>query len=308
MRFSGSLALLALARLGLAAPLPGADVEDPTGAANDPTTYLLGALGLRAREEQHKRSALKRRDDTGLDAAGAGAGGGAGSGVVEESALLRARPISRRADAGVDAAGALSGDVDGAAVVRARKADDGEDYEDGEHDGEGHGHDEDEEYNGEEGDNGQDEYDNGEDEGGDSEGDYGEGEGKGETEQDGQGKGKGGKSKSKGKGKGKKTKFKGKGKSHDGESKCHVARHSPCLYPDAVDTLVNAYVRMLSKWNDTDAKYLADGFVDTSDSINILAGIPLGSPTFPTKQAFIDHQHTQVSPSAPSHLPIHPSC
>ena len=83
----------------------------------------------------------------------------------------------------------------------------------------------------------------------------------------------------------------GKGK---GKGKCNDTRHTTCLRPDDVNTLVDAYTRMLSKWNDADAKYLADSFVDRSDSINILAGIPLGSPTFPTKQAFIDHEHTQV--------------
>jgi hypothetical protein len=319
MRFSGPLVLLALARLGLAAPVAQSDVPNPLSG--------LGSLGLPIREEQHKASTFKRRNDVGVDAAG-----GTGTGVgVEESALLRARSINRRQDD--DEAGGGGGEllkkkrgasavnrrqdfqaagVDGdSAPVRARKADDGEDqegkrsdeddYEDGEHEGEGHGDDEDEEYNDEQGDNDQEEYDNAEDEEGQGQGEGDDDEGEGETEQDGQAKGKGGKSKSKSKGKGKKTKTKSKGKnkSHDGESKCHAARHAPCLYPGAVDTLVNAYVRMISKWNDTDAKYLADNFVDTSDSINILAGIPLGSPTFPTKQAFIDHQHTQVSPSPP---------
>jgi hypothetical protein len=76
-----------------------------------------------------------------------------------------------------------------------------------------------------------------------------------------------------------------------------------CLCQDDIDTLVDAYRRMLSRWDDTDAKYLADTFVDTSDSINILAGIPLGSPTFPSKEAFIDHQHVQVTSSPSSQLP-----
>ncbi|KAK3899273.1 hypothetical protein C8A05DRAFT_18268 [Staphylotrichum tortipilum] len=88
----------------------------------------------------------------------------------------------------------------------------------------------------------------------------------------------------------------GKGK---GKGKCNDTRHAPCLRPEDVNTLVDAYTRMLSKWNDEDAKYLADNFIDRSDSINILAGIPLGSPTFPTKEAFIDHEHTQ-----PDNLPL----
>ncbi len=112
------------------------------------------------------------------------------------------------------------------------------------------------------------------------------------------GKGKGEEPKAKGKGK-----PKGKGKSEGkGKAKCNDARHTPCLHSDDVDVLVDAYVRILSNWNDTDAKYLADSFRDTSDSINILAGISLGSATFPTKQAFIDHQHTQVRLNLPNIL------
>ncbi|KAK4223398.1 hypothetical protein QBC38DRAFT_487796 [Podospora fimiseda] len=72
-----------------------------------------------------------------------------------------------------------------------------------------------------------------------------------------------------------------------------------CLWPSDVKTLVDAYVRMLTKWNDADAVYLASDFVDNSDSINQLAGIPLGTPTFPSKEAFIEHQHVQ-----PDNLPI----
>ncbi|AEO64708.1 89baec30-7980-4b84-924c-cc1fdbf36485 [Thermothielavioides terrestris] len=89
-----------------------------------------------------------------------------------------------------------------------------------------------------------------------------------------------------------------RGGSDKGKSK---SRHTEtCLCQDDVDTLVDAYVRILSKWNETaDAKYLADDFADYSDSINILAGLPLGGPTFPTKQAFIDHENTQ-----PDNLPL----
>ncbi|KAK4168484.1 hypothetical protein QBC43DRAFT_376098 [Cladorrhinum sp. PSN259] len=72
-----------------------------------------------------------------------------------------------------------------------------------------------------------------------------------------------------------------------------------CLWKSDVDALVDAYVRMITKWNDEDAVYLASDFVDRSDSINQLAGIPLGQPTFPTKDAFIEHQHDQ-----PDNLPI----
>ncbi|KAK3998082.1 hypothetical protein QBC44DRAFT_313844 [Cladorrhinum sp. PSN332] len=72
-----------------------------------------------------------------------------------------------------------------------------------------------------------------------------------------------------------------------------------CLRHSDVDTLVDAYVRMITKWNDADAVYLASDFIDSSDSINQLAGIPLGTPTFPSKAAFIEHQHVQ-----PDNLPI----
>ncbi|KAK3305183.1 uncharacterized protein B0T15DRAFT_484880 [Chaetomium strumarium] len=88
----------------------------------------------------------------------------------------------------------------------------------------------------------------------------------------------------------------GHGKSSNGRDK---PKPGTCLHQGDVDTLVDAYRRMLSGWNDADAKYLADTFVDTSDSINILAGIPLGSPTFPSKEAFIEHQHVQ-----PDNLPL----
>ena len=74
------------------------------------------------------------------------------------------------------------------------------------------------------------------------------------------------------------------------------ARHSPCLNSGDIDKLVDAYKRIISNWNDADAKYLADNFRDTSDSINILAGIPLGSDTFPNKAAFLNHMQTNVRP------------
>ncbi|KAK4240096.1 hypothetical protein C8A03DRAFT_31842 [Achaetomium macrosporum] len=90
----------------------------------------------------------------------------------------------------------------------------------------------------------------------------------------------------------------GRGDTKSGNSK-NKAKWTPCLHQNDVDILVDAYVRMISHWNDDDAKYLTDDFIDTSDSINILAGIPLGSPTFSSKQAFIDHQHTQ-----PDNLPL----
>lgn len=84
-------------------------------------------------------------------------------------------------------------------------------------------------------------------------------------------------------------------------------RHSPCLNHDDVDKLVNAYTRIISNWNEADAKYLASNFRDTSDSINILAGIPLGSATFPTKDAFLEHMRTNVRSPPISSLPQPPS-
>ncbi|GAB1319718.1 SnoaL-like domain-containing protein [Madurella fahalii] len=74
--------------------------------------------------------------------------------------------------------------------------------------------------------------------------------------------------------------------------------YGQCMHANDAQTLVDAYVRMISGWNDADAKYLAESFRDTSDSINQLAGKPLGSDTF-NKQSFIDHQHEQ-----PDNLPI----
>jgi len=75
------------------------------------------------------------------------------------------------------------------------------------------------------------------------------------------------------------------------------ARH--CLCQSDAEKLIAAYTRMINKWDDADAKYLAEDFKDTSDSINQLAGLPLGSVIFPSKQAFIDHQHV-----APDNLPL----
>jgi len=74
-----------------------------------------------------------------------------------------------------------------------------------------------------------------------------------------------------------------------------------CLCQADADKLTDAYVRMITKWDDADAKYLSDsGFSDYSDSINILAGLPMGASIFPTKQAFIDHQHVAVRTSLPA--------
>ncbi|KAK0744687.1 hypothetical protein B0T21DRAFT_380875 [Apiosordaria backusii] len=72
-----------------------------------------------------------------------------------------------------------------------------------------------------------------------------------------------------------------------------------CLSSEAAEVLIDAYVRMITKWNDDDAYYLSESFYDASDSINSLAGIPLGTTTFPTKESFIEHQHVM-----PDNLPL----
>jgi hypothetical protein len=89
------------------------------------------------------------------------------------------------------------------------------------------------------------------------------------------------------------------------------ARHWPgpwgygqCLRKEDAQELVDAYVRMIRGWKDEDAKYLAESFTDWSDSINILAGKPLGSVTFPSKAAFVKKQQVAVCPFQPHwHIP-----
>jgi hypothetical protein len=41
------------------------------------------------------------------------------------------------------------------------------------------------------------------------------------------------------------------------------------------------------------SSFLAEGFTDVSDSINALAGLPLGNVTFSSKQAFMASQESQ---------------
>lgn len=69
-----------------------------------------------------------------------------------------------------------------------------------------------------------------------------------------------------------------------------------CLLAEDITTLVDAYVRILSAdhWDDANGQYLAEDFVDRSDSINSLAGIPLGTATFATKKAFIEYETKTV--------------
>ena len=67
----------------------------------------------------------------------------------------------------------------------------------------------------------------------------------------------------------------------------HRARGNSCLCLEVATEIVNDFLSLISAYNnDTANALLADSFVDTSDSINYLAGIPLGGPTFPSKAIF----------------------
>jgi hypothetical protein len=79
-----------------------------------------------------------------------------------------------------------------------------------------------------------------------------------------------------------------------------VAEPKKCLCKSDVDEIVDAYVKMLSDWDESLIKYLHDDFLDTSDSINTLVpnGPPLGTPIF-NKQSFINHQT-----NTPDNLPV----
>jgi len=69
-----------------------------------------------------------------------------------------------------------------------------------------------------------------------------------------------------------------------------------CLSMNDATHLVNAFASLLTDFKVSVAnKTLADDFTDTSDSINWLAGIPLGSVTFPSKAAFIAGQGAEPS-------------
>ncbi|KAF3765183.1 hypothetical protein M406DRAFT_243610, partial [Cryphonectria parasitica EP155] len=58
--------------------------------------------------------------------------------------------------------------------------------------------------------------------------------------------------------------------------------------------LAEAYAALIGNYTAALAQsFLADNFTDTSDSINALAGFPLGSVTFSSKQAFMDSQASQ---------------
>jgi len=66
-----------------------------------------------------------------------------------------------------------------------------------------------------------------------------------------------------------------------------ASRNSACLDESVAAEIVSQFGSLLSNYsNSTANNLLASDFVDTSDSINYLAGIPLGGATFPSKQAF----------------------
>lgn len=62
-----------------------------------------------------------------------------------------------------------------------------------------------------------------------------------------------------------------------------------------VNTLVNDYAQLIGNYTPAlGQSFLSDtGFTDTSDSINVLANITLGSTTFGSKAAFMASQATQ---------------
>lgn len=64
--------------------------------------------------------------------------------------------------------------------------------------------------------------------------------------------------------------------------------------PKTVAALVDNYAQVVGNYSEALAQYfLYDDFKDTSGSINALAGMPLESVTFPSKQAFMASQATQ---------------
>jgi hypothetical protein len=65
-----------------------------------------------------------------------------------------------------------------------------------------------------------------------------------------------------------------------------------CLSDQQATFLVNTFATMLSNPDRSATQamgnvLIADGYTETSDSINILAGFPLGSSSFTSKQAYL---------------------
>jgi hypothetical protein len=68
-------------------------------------------------------------------------------------------------------------------------------------------------------------------------------------------------------------------------------RGGDCIPYDTAVAIVNDFVSTLTDFQTSVAEnLLAPNFTDTSDSIDFLAGIPLGSVTFPSPAAFIAGQ------------------
>lgn len=74
--------------------------------------------------------------------------------------------------------------------------------------------------------------------------------------------------------------------------------HCAPLEPNSatVITLVNDYAQLIGNYTPAlGQRFLSDtGFNDTSDSINALASLPLGSTTFASKAAFLANQASQA--------------
>lgn len=73
----------------------------------------------------------------------------------------------------------------------------------------------------------------------------------------------------------------------------------PILQPNTktVSVLVSDYAQLIGNYTPAlGESYLAEGFNDTSGSINILAGIPLPNVTFSSKEAFMANQVSQAKP------------
>lgn len=67
-----------------------------------------------------------------------------------------------------------------------------------------------------------------------------------------------------------------------------------CLTQESAQYLVDGFEGLISAYTDANAdKLLSEDFSDFSDSINSLAGYPVGGPTFPNKAAFKAGQGAQ---------------
>jgi len=67
-----------------------------------------------------------------------------------------------------------------------------------------------------------------------------------------------------------------------------------CIPYDIAISIETEWISTLTNFDATVAtNLLAPNLVDTSDSINYIAGIPLGGPTFPSPQAYIAGQGAQ---------------